>query len=212
MRAPARIFLSHSSVDKPFVRRLASELRISGGDIWIDEVEINVGDSLIAKISEGLEASTYLICVLSEASVSSNWVQQELRLFATEQITRSEKKILPVRLDECKIPYFLQDLLYVDFKRKNIDRRQLKKLLSAVGLAIATDSSALQEARWHCYYCGWACPPAQHYNEYLCNDCGAASAPPDPVLYGITIRKCPECPEWNPAYASYCRLCGHGPM
>jgi hypothetical protein len=35
------IFLSHNSKDKEFVRRLAAQLRLGGGDVWLDEWEIN---------------------------------------------------------------------------------------------------------------------------------------------------------------------------
>ena len=44
------IFLSHNSVDKPFVRKLANDLRRRGHYAWVDEAEIKVGDSLIDKI------------------------------------------------------------------------------------------------------------------------------------------------------------------
>ncbi len=45
------IFLSHSHADKPFVRRLKEALHKRGvEDIWVDEAEIMVGDSLVQKI------------------------------------------------------------------------------------------------------------------------------------------------------------------
>src|ERR1700732_561766 len=39
-------FISHSSKDKPFVRRLAGDLVASGVRVWIDEQRILVGDSI----------------------------------------------------------------------------------------------------------------------------------------------------------------------
>ena len=48
------VFMCHSSKDKFFVRELAKKLGDYGVYVWIDEAEINIGDSLIAKIGDAL--------------------------------------------------------------------------------------------------------------------------------------------------------------
>lgn len=50
-------FLSHSSKDKAVVRDVAERLRGDGVEVWFDEWEIKAGDSIPAKIEEGLERS-----------------------------------------------------------------------------------------------------------------------------------------------------------
>ena len=62
----AKLFLSHSSRDKPFVRRLAADLSRLGHYPWLDEWEIQVGESIPAKVSEGLEGCKALVVVRSE--------------------------------------------------------------------------------------------------------------------------------------------------
>jgi hypothetical protein len=47
------VFLSHNEKDKPFVKKLARDLDSHGVKYWLDEAEINVGDSLIEKIRFG---------------------------------------------------------------------------------------------------------------------------------------------------------------
>lgn len=45
------LFLSHTAVDKPFVRRLREDLLAHGVPrVWLDEAEIEIGDSLIKKL------------------------------------------------------------------------------------------------------------------------------------------------------------------
>ncbi len=62
------IFLSHTAVDKPFVRRLRADLLAHGVPrVWLDEAEIDIGDSLIAKIDEGMKLSRYIAVVLSKS-------------------------------------------------------------------------------------------------------------------------------------------------
>ena len=46
-------FLSHSSMDKGFVRRLATDLVANGVKVWIDEQRILVGDSIPREDSAG---------------------------------------------------------------------------------------------------------------------------------------------------------------
>ncbi|HRX54654.1 MAG TPA: toll/interleukin-1 receptor domain-containing protein [Verrucomicrobiales bacterium] len=54
------VFLSHSSKDKTVVRDLAERLRQDGVKVWFDEWVLKPGDSIPAKIEEGLERSRVL--------------------------------------------------------------------------------------------------------------------------------------------------------
>lgn len=61
-----KAFISHSSIDKPFVERLAGDLRTREGiDAWLDKWEILPGDRIPQKLEEGLSSAGILILVLS---------------------------------------------------------------------------------------------------------------------------------------------------
>lgn len=109
------IFMSHSSSDKPFVRKLADDLRKNGHYVWVDEAEIKVGDSLIEKIEEGIENTEYLGVVLSKNSVQSEWVKREVRIALTQEIHGKRVKVLPILIEKVDIPLFLCDKKYADF-------------------------------------------------------------------------------------------------
>ena len=49
------VFLSHSAKDKAVVRDVAARLQRDGVRVWLDEEQIKPGDSIPAKIEEGLE-------------------------------------------------------------------------------------------------------------------------------------------------------------
>ena len=53
------LFLSHSAKDKAVVRPLAERLRQDGLKVWFDECVLKPGDSIPAKIEEGLEHSNF---------------------------------------------------------------------------------------------------------------------------------------------------------
>jgi len=63
------VFLSHSREDKFFARKLAEKLQENGVQVWIDEAELRVGDSLIQKISEAVKRTDYVAIVLARMRV-----------------------------------------------------------------------------------------------------------------------------------------------
>lgn len=51
------VFLAHNSADKPEVRAIAKELKKRGLNPWLDEEQIQPGDSIPRKVQEGLSQS-----------------------------------------------------------------------------------------------------------------------------------------------------------
>ncbi len=89
-------FISHATEDKQeVVRPLATRLRNLGFDVWYDEFELTVGDSLRRSIDRGLAASRFGIVVLSPSFFAKNWTQYELDGLVAKEIS-SGKVILPL--------------------------------------------------------------------------------------------------------------------
>lgn len=130
-----QVFISHSHKDHAFVKHLAEDLERHGIDVWYDEWEMKPGDSLTAKIGEGIKSSGYLVIVLSKNSVSSNWVEKELSLALSDQLARKSIKVIPILRETCEFPrsfHFLGDTIYADF-RGDYDSA-LKRLLAGIGV------------------------------------------------------------------------------
>ncbi len=113
------IFLSHAHEDAEFARRLGNDLIRKGLRVWIDKAELQVGDSLLLKIAEGLETMDYLAVIMSGASVRSEWVRREVEIAINEEIAGRRVKVLPVLLEDCSIPAFLAGKLYADFRNRD---------------------------------------------------------------------------------------------
>lgn len=109
-----KVFISHSSNDKKFVRLLKSCLQENDIDTWLDEDELNLGDSLLKKLEKALDESSHFVIVLSKASVNSDWVQLELKKVISNQKSGLINKIIPVKYRACDIPEVLKELLYAD--------------------------------------------------------------------------------------------------
>jgi hypothetical protein len=128
MNAKARVFISHASQDKPFVRKLVKELKAHHLKVWFDEQEIKVGDSIVSKISAGMKDSDYLLVVLSKASVASRWVQEELNAALMNELSGKGLVVLSALIEKCDIPPLLLHRLYADFR--NSFEVGMKKLLA----------------------------------------------------------------------------------
>lgn len=129
----SKIFLSHTNKDKPFVRKLASDLRRFGHIVWIDEAEINVGDSLIGKIREGLDSVDYVAVVLSKASIDSEWVRREIEIASNREIEEKKVIVLPLLIENVELPGFLKGKFYGDFSDESQYSEKLEILLRTFG-------------------------------------------------------------------------------
>ena len=93
---PYDLFISHASEDKPSaVRPLADALKARGLVLWLDELELEIGDSLRKRIDNALNTSRFGVVVLSHAFFAKPWPQIELDALLTREI-RGEKVILPI--------------------------------------------------------------------------------------------------------------------
>ncbi len=123
------IFLSHNTKDKSFAKRLAHDLQDEGVQVWIDEAEMLVGDSLIRKLDQAIQDMEYLGVILSPDSVNSEWVQKEVEIALVHEIQGKRVKVLPLLYKQCEIPGFLITKVWVDFTQSHNYDKALGDLL-----------------------------------------------------------------------------------
>lgn len=129
----SKVFLSHTKKDKPFVRKLAADLRSYGHIVWIDEAEINIGDSLIGKIRDGLDMVDYVAAIISKGSLESEWVKKELEIASNREIKEKRVVVLPILVEHVDLPGFLEGKFYGDFSEKDEYEEKLQLLLRSLG-------------------------------------------------------------------------------
>lgn len=124
-----QIFISYSRKDIDFVRKLAGDLEKAGYDVWWDLTDLRGGDDWPRVIPAAIEASQYVIVVLSPNSAISDWVEKEYT-----QALGLRKKIIPILLSPSPVPFALNTINYVNFASgKYIDN--LQSLLHALDYA-----------------------------------------------------------------------------
>jgi len=134
-----RIFLSHSSDDKDFVRPI---FEYFGADRCVyDEATFEAGMPTLKEIFHGLEKSDLFVFFISNASLNSKWVQKELANAEEMLHERSLMQIFPIIIDDnvkyndSRIPKFLnkgfgqynlRHIITPSLARQKIDAQVLK--------------------------------------------------------------------------------------
>jgi putative nucleotidyltransferase with HDIG domain len=111
-----RVFLCHSSADKPLVRDLFRRLCADGVDAWLDETKLLPGQDWKNKIREAVRASDAVVVCLSKRSVTrEGFVQAELRYALDVADEKPEGTIYlnPLLLEDCDVPDRLRQWQWV---------------------------------------------------------------------------------------------------
>jgi hypothetical protein len=104
------VFISYARKDAEFALKLGRDLREKGVSIWLDQLDIKLGQHWDRAIEEALEGCACLLVVLSPDSAASENVLDEVGLALD-----LHKPVVPVRSRACNIPLRLRRLQYIDF-------------------------------------------------------------------------------------------------
>lgn len=72
------VYLAHATEDKSIAKPIAEGLIARGIDVWYDDWEIGLGDSVRRKMDKGLGECTHFVVLLSHTSIKKPWVNEEL--------------------------------------------------------------------------------------------------------------------------------------
>ena len=113
----ARVFLCHSSADKPAVRTLYRQLDMDGLAPWLDEEDLLPGVDWDHAIRSAVRKSDFVaVCLSSASTTSAGYVHKEIKeaLDVADEQPEGTIFVIPVRLEECAVPSRLSHLHWVD--------------------------------------------------------------------------------------------------
>jgi tetratricopeptide (TPR) repeat protein len=113
-----RVFLSHSSKDKPFVRELYRLLKRDGVSCFFDAESIGWGDNWVKSLERALDECEFVVFVLSPDFCNSEWVEVERTSNIADDPRGSKRKVRPLMLRPCRdlstFPRFLRQVQSLD--------------------------------------------------------------------------------------------------
>jgi len=93
-------FISYSTKDEEFARRLYSRMRNEKLRVWFAPEDIKGGQKLYEQIERAIQMHDRLLLVLSESSMQSEWVMNEIQRARETEIREGRRKLFPISIVE----------------------------------------------------------------------------------------------------------------
>jgi hypothetical protein len=93
-------FISYSSRDQEFAKRLYADLLSNGVRCWFAPHHMRIGDEIRARIDESIRIHDKLLLVFSKHALASNWVQKEVETAFEKEQNQNQLVLFPIMLDE----------------------------------------------------------------------------------------------------------------
>jgi tetratricopeptide (TPR) repeat protein len=139
------IFISHSTEDDTFVKRLRESLEVRGLNVWTDSRYLSGGDELKPVIFEAIETAQSFIVIISSNVLASSWVLDETRhALSIKEQRKDDYRVIPVLLDgmnKNSLKYFFDEepaAVHVSSQPGGINKT-MPDLLVALGHRLPND-------------------------------------------------------------------------
>jgi hypothetical protein len=106
----AKVFVSYRTIDAPAALKVASDIRRAGHEVWFDQWEIGIGDSIVERMNAGLSQADFVVLCYSSQGVEAPWVMREWTSALAAQLDGQGVRVLPAILTGGRPPALLADL------------------------------------------------------------------------------------------------------
>jgi hypothetical protein len=93
-------FISYSTTDQTFAEKLYKELQDKGVRCWFAPEHMKIGDKIRNRIDEARRLQDRLLLVLSESSIESQWVEQEVETALEKEREEKRTVLCPIMVDK----------------------------------------------------------------------------------------------------------------
>jgi hypothetical protein len=130
-----KVFLSYTraDADKKFVAELYRRLKQDGIECFFDEASLAPGANFVLRISEAIDKCNYFIVVMSPAYFSAHFAPSEWSAVFKADPTNQRGRLVPLLLEDCKLPPLLDPLLYIDVRSAEKFEQNYPRIWRTVG-------------------------------------------------------------------------------
>jgi uncharacterized protein YjbI with pentapeptide repeats len=93
-------FISYSTKNHEFAERVHGDLQNKGVRCWFAPEDLRIGDKFRQRIDESIRLHDKLLLVLSEESISSVWVEEEVESALERERAENRIVLFPIRIDD----------------------------------------------------------------------------------------------------------------
>ena len=117
----SKVYISYNSRDKDIAIAISDALKNAGHEILIDVDTLLPGQDISSTLFEALRQSDFMIVLISENSVDSKWVQNEIGAALSYSAERKNFGLFPVVIGTPPIPDSIKHKLYIQASADEID-------------------------------------------------------------------------------------------
>ena len=92
-------FICYSSKDEELASQLHGDLQENGIRCWFAPENLKIGDSIRLQIDASIRLYDKMLLILSENSVSSNWIEYEIKVALSKEDEFKRTVLFPIRID-----------------------------------------------------------------------------------------------------------------
>ena len=93
-------FISYSTKDQDFAERIHADLQHTGVRCWFAPHDMPIGGKIIDEIDAAIRGRDKVLLILSEHSIKSDWVEDEVTRAFEEERKRGQTVLFPISLDD----------------------------------------------------------------------------------------------------------------
>ena len=149
------------------MQSLADELKREQIELWLCEVDIELGDNFVAKIEDGLRNTDLTVLFWSPEAASSDWTRLEWTSVTAREISGSRTCLGIVLLRDCAIPELLRVKHRIDARTDPEKARRetiewIKRLRNMRRLTETRAPGVFLPDQPHDFVCGRSCGILRH--------------------------------------------------
>jgi TIR domain/Pentapeptide repeats (8 copies) len=95
-------FISYSSRDDDFAKRIHADLQSKGVRCWFAPHDLPIGGKILDEIDAAIRLRDKVLLILSEHSIGSNWVEDEVKTAYEEERRRGQTMPVPGPSRRCR--------------------------------------------------------------------------------------------------------------
>ena len=137
------VFVSHSTKDINVVHQFAKWIKSFNINVYVAELDFQVGQPLPDKIAKMIDASDCVLAVLTNGGMRSEWVNQEIGY-----AKKAGKGIIPIVEEGVETKGFVTNLEYIHFHKDNVNDAVIKAANYLQRLAFQKAERERQNAFW----------------------------------------------------------------
>jgi hypothetical protein len=131
-KAPSSVFISYSMDAKRWAQKLSNALETKGVSTWADFKSIRPGQRWLEEIEQALDDAQYFILVVGPKNAIGEWQDREWQGALQRTWTDTNKRILPVLVDDAPPPPFLKDWTFVRMQPNEAESSWLDRIYDAI--------------------------------------------------------------------------------